>query len=210
MRRWLFVGLVVAVGCGGSNARPDGGGGSSGGGGSGGHGGGAGDAGDDSGACSNVGCTQTVQDLVLGCVAGGSCVYQSNVPATPLMKTSCYDNGVKVLTTIESSTGATNMVTTTFKVKKGDSVCYTKTAVDSFPANADTGTDSTSDVTIQDPSGALVATTHVDPNGHITLTCAGGSPIAVPDSCAVATLVLLGGPPIEAGTPTCDLGTCTF
>jgi hypothetical protein len=208
MRRGLSVALLLLLAGGSCNSKPtavpDGGNGG------GGAGGGAGASGD-SGVCANVACLQTVWDLALGCTAGGSCMYQSDLTSTPMTETKCYDNGIKILTTTASSTGSTiSTVTLAFKVKKNGAVCFSKTAVDSFPAGAEAGTAVTGDVTTLDASGTLVATVHSDPGGVVTVTCPGGPPTVLPDSCGFSKLIVAATYLVESTAPLCDPGTCTF
>ena len=138
-------------------------------------------------------------------------MYQSDRTSTPMTETRCYDNGVHILTTTESSTGSTtSTLTMTFKVKKNGSDCFSKNAVDSFPANAEAGTDVTGDVTTLDASGTLVATVHSDPSGVVTVTCPGGPPTVLDDSCGFSRLIV-GAPYLtESTAPLCTLGTCSF
>src|SRR3954464_15289547 len=136
MRLTLLLSLVVFVACGGSsfnpNGGPDGGGGVS-------------------GACANVACLQQVQDLLVGCKAGGSCVVQETTTA-PVIATQCFGNGVKIEGTAGPIVGSTEVTSTnTFTVKKSDALCYTRTLVSHIPLAAGAGI--TTDITTQDPSG---------------------------------------------------------
>ena len=216
MRRRLFVALLLLVAGGSCNSKPtagpDGGRAGSGGAGRGGNAGGGGaGASDDSGVCANVACVQTAWDLAVGCSAGGSCMYQSDLTSTPMTETRCYDNGVKILMTTDPSTGPSiSTVTLTFKVKKNGAVCFSKTAVDTFPTGAEAGTDITGDVTTLDPSGTLVATVHSDPNGVVTVTCPGGLPTVLPDSCGFSRLMVGATYLVESTAPLCNPGTCNF
>ncbi len=213
MRPRLLVALLLLVACGGCNskstAQPDGAGGN--GGGSAGNGGGAG-AGDDSGVCANVACLQTLWDLEVGCTAGGSCMYQSDLTSTPMTEAKCYDNGVKILMTTESSPGpTTSTVTLTFKVKKNGALCFSKTAVDTFPTGAEASTDATGDVTTLDASGTLLATVHSDPGGAVTVTCPGSPPTVLPDSFCGFSKLMVGATYLTESTASlCNLGSCSF
>ncbi len=128
-----------------------------------------------------------------------------------MTETKCYDNGVTILTTTESSTGSTNStVTLTFKVKKNGALCFSKNAVGTFPTGAEAGTDVTQDVTTLDASGTLVATVHSDPGGVVTVTCPGGPPTVLSDSCGFSRLMSGATYLVESTAPLCDPGTCTF
>jgi hypothetical protein len=210
MRRALWGGLFLVIACGSGSSKQatgtDGGGASGGAGGS----SSGGSSGDDSGVCANVACLQTAWDLALGCTASGSCSYQLDQTTTPLIETRCYDNGVHILTTSESSQGATaSTVTLTFKVKKNGTLCFTRTAADVFPAGAEAGTNSAGDLTTMDASGALVATVHVE-NGVTTVTCPGGPPTVLPDSCGFSGIMVTGSYLVDSTASTCNLGTCSF
>jgi hypothetical protein len=214
MRRALWGALLLVIACNSSKQATgtDGGGGASGD--SGGAGGtsSGGSSGDDSGVCANVACLQTAWDMTLACEASGSCSDQAT--ATPLTEASCYDNGVHVLSTFETSTGATtSTVTSTFKVNKNGTLCFTKIAVDVFPAGADAGADAGANaignVTTMDPSGTLVATVHVE-GGVTTVTCPGGPPTVLPDSCGFSGIMVTGAYLRDATASTCNAGTCSF
>ena len=80
--------------------------------------------------CANVACLQQIEDLLIGCAGDGACVYHSDVPGIPGTTTKCYDNGVKVLEIFDTSQSSTSFtLTTTFKVEKGGSLCYTRSSV---------------------------------------------------------------------------------
>jgi hypothetical protein len=214
MRLGLLVALLLVVASGSCNSKPtaapDGGGNGGGSGGSAGGGGGAG-ASEDSGVCANLACLQTLSDLVVGCTAGGSCMYQSDRTSTPMTDTECYDNGVHTLMTTESSTGSTiTTVTLTFKVKKNGALCFSKNYVDSFPTGAEAGTDVTGDAMTLDGSGTLVATVHSDPSGVVTVTCPGGPPTVLVDSCGFSRLIVGAAYLRDSTASNCTLGTCSF
>jgi hypothetical protein len=205
----LFVTLLLMA-CGSCTSSPTakpGGGGNGGGG----NAGGGGGASDDSGVCANVACLQTAWDLAVGCTAGGACTYQSDLTSTPMTETKCYDDGVTILMTTASATGATtSTVTLTFKVKKNGALCFSKNAMETFPTGAEAGTDTTGDVTTLDASGALVATVHSDPGGVVTVTCPGGPPTMFPDSCGFSKLMVAATYLVESTAPLCNPGTCNF
>jgi hypothetical protein len=213
MRRGLLVALLVLNAGASCNSKSTGGSddGGGAGGGSAGSGGGAGASSDDSGVCANVACLQTVFDLLVGCEASGSCMYQSDFTSTPMTETKCFDNGVKTLMTTESTTGSTvSSVTLTFTVKKNDAVCFSKKAVDSFPTGVEAGTDVTGEVMTMDASGALLATVHSDPSGVVTVTCPGSPPTVLSDSCGISKLMVAATYLVDPNSPLCTLGTCSF
>ena len=163
--------------------------------------------------CANVACLQQIEDLLIGCAGDGACVYHSDVPGIPGTTTKCYDNGVKVLKIFDTSQSSTSFtLTTTFKVEKGGSLCYTRSSVAvTMDVDAGAGARYTSDATTQDASGTTILTVHVDIDGVATVTCPGGSPSVVPASCGFPLLVISGGPPVKStAASTCDNGTCTF
>ena len=194
MRLTLLLPLLVFVACGGSSSNPNNG--PDGGGGGGG-----------SGACANVACLQQVEDLMVGCIAGGSCVVQESTTA-PVTVTQCFGNGVKIMGAVEQSQGSTDLTSTnTFTLKKSDALCYTRTLATHIPS---AGGGITTDITTQDPSGATVATVHLDANNVATVTCPGGSPTVLMNSCGFATSTVNGAYLTQAPPPTCTGGACSF
>ena len=206
VRGVAFVLLLVAA-CGDGQAAKTDAGGGAGGGGAGGGGGGA------SPECANVACLQQIEDLVVGCAGDGACVSHSDVPGVPGTTTKCYGNGVKVLEIFDTSQSSTSFtLSTTFKVEKDGSLCYTRAAVAvTMDVDAGAGAKYTSDSTTQDASGTTILTVHVDIDGVPTVTCPGGSPSLVPASCGFPLAVIIGGPPVKStAATTCDNGTCAF
>src|SRR3954463_2667408 len=137
-RRICLVLLAVA-GCGGGMAKTNAGGS----GGAGGNGGavGGGGGGGVSGECANVACLQQVEDLLIGCAGDGTCVDHSDVPGIPGTLTKCYQNGVKVLETSDTSQNSTSYtLSELFKVEKDGSLCYTRSSV-GVTMDVDAGTD---------------------------------------------------------------------
>jgi len=212
MHRALWAALLFVAACGSSakpNDRTGGGGGGGAGTSGGGGGGGGGTVGVDSGVCANVACLQTAWDLTLACSGDGTCSEQTT--AMPLTQARCYDNGVHVLMTSETSTGATtSTVTLTFEVNKNGALCFSRTAIDVFPADTEAGTAAQStDLKTTDPSGALVATVHVE-NGVTTVTCPGGPPTVLSASCGFSGIMVTGSYVVASTASTCTAGTCTF
>lgn len=138
-------------------------------------------------------------------------MYRSDLTSTPMTETRCYDNGVKILMTTESSTGSTiSTVALTFNVKKNGAVCFSKIDMDTFPTGAEAGTDVTGDAKTLDASGTLLATVHSDPSGVVTVTCPGGPPTVLSDSCGFSRLMVGATYLVESTAPLCNLGTCNF
>ena len=205
--RSVGVALLLVAACGGGNqATKTDAGGSGGGAGAGGGGGGA------SPECANVACLQQIEDLLIACAGDGSCVYHSDVPGIPGTETKCYDNGVKVLEIFDTAQSSTSFtLSSTFKVKKDGSLCYTRSSVAvTNDVDAGAGAKYMSDSTTQDASGTTILTVHVDIDGVATVTCPGRSPSLVPASCGFPLVVIIGGPPVKSTAATCDNGACAF
>jgi hypothetical protein len=123
----------------------------------------------------------------------------------------CYDNGVTILMTIATSTDSTSSTSTAItKVKKGANLCFTRDITTVTPLNADAGAFTSADIKTLDASGTLVATAHLDANSVTTVTCPGGAPTVLPDSCGVPKLLISGSYFVEASAPLCTSGTCSF
>jgi hypothetical protein len=136
-----------------------------------------------------------MDDLWAACLVNGTCAKQTTSTTT----TSCFGNGVKVQTT-SGTTG------TTVTAKKGDTVCYTKTFASGSTSGGTYPWSST--ITVQNGSGATVATMSVDSSGIPSVTCPGGTPTQVDDSCLTdfsSFYYYQGTTP-----PTCTEGTCMF
>jgi hypothetical protein len=190
-------------------AKPDAGGS----GGAGGTGGAAGSGGGVPGECANIACLQQVEDLLVGCAGDGTCVDHADVPGIPGTLTKCYENGVKVLETFDTSQNSTShTLSNTFKVEKDGSLCYTRSSVSvTMDVDAGTGAKFTSDGTMQDASGTTIATIHIDTDGVATVTCPGGQPTVVSASCGFPALVISSPVVVKSTAATvCDNGTCTF
>ncbi len=145
-------------------------------------------------ACDSLACVGPMDDLWATCLVDGTCTKQTTSSAT----TSCFGNGVKVQTT----TGATG---TTVTAKKGDAICYTK-AFASASASGGTPASSTT-VTVQNGSGATVATLSID-GSILSVTCPGGTPTQVDDSCVNDFASFYYSH--STTPPTCTEGACTF
>ena len=127
----------------------------------------------------------------------------------PVTVTQCFGNGVKILGAVEQSQGSTDLTSTnTFTLKKSDALCYTRTLVTHIPNAAGGGI--TTDITTQDPSGATVATVHLDANDVATVTCPGGAPTVLMQSCGFSDLIAKGAYLTQAPPPTCTGGACSF
>ncbi|HEY4187066.1 MAG TPA: hypothetical protein VGP07_18465 [Polyangia bacterium] len=55
-----------------------------------------------------------------------------------------------------------------------------------------------------------MATVHSDPNGVVTVTCPGGPPTVLLDSCGYSKLMVGATYLTESTAPLCTLGTCNF
>ena len=176
-------------------------------------GGGGGGGGGVSGECANVACLQQVEDLLIGCAGDGTCVDHSDVPGIPGTLTKCYENGVKILETFDTSQNSTSYtLSEMFKVEKDGSLCYTRSSVSvTMDVDAGTGARFTSDGTMQDASGTTIATIHIDTDGVATVTCPGGQPTVFSTSCGFPAFVI-GSPVVVKATAAtvCDNGACTF
>jgi hypothetical protein len=201
--RYLAIALLLVTACGGGSSKPSPSGGAGGSSGS----GGAGGAGD---PCANLACLQHVQDLMLGCEASGACVSQAG-SSELLVTASCYDNGLKILSTqVGSQTSTVFTDHQTYQVKNGGGLCYTRTF--DLVVGGDGGTGYSNDSTMQDASGTLLVTTHMDVNNVTTVTCPGGQPTVFTDgSCGIMALTVSSTYLLDSTTQsTCTDGTCTF
>ena len=182
---FLAVGiLALAAGCGGSTSTGiDGGGGAAGGGGGiSGNGGAGGGGGGAAGSCNYPSC---MASLAATCQPAGTCVEQ--VDSTTFASNVCYSNGVKMLTSINMTSGLINVA-----FKNGSSTCYTI----EVSASATTGAET---LTVKNASGAVIATGTRDTTGSTTtITCTGGAPVTLNAACQGS----LGSP---SG---CTTGTC--
>lgn len=160
-------------------------------------------------ACANLACLQKGADLMFNCAASGACVAQKDLTAVPTTSSQCFDNGVKILATQEMTSGSTGYRSTmTYRVKKGDALCYTRTFVSSTSL-----TDSAHpmDITLQDASGATLVTTSMDANNVATVTCPGGEPTVFADTCGYPSLAVNGAYAVQGtSAPTCTDGACSF
>lgn len=191
-RGWclLAVPLLIAA-CGGSGSNPTGTGGT----------GGGGASGD---ACANLACLQHVEDLMFACM-GAACVAET-APIPP--NTKCFGNGVKIMQTVEMTTGSTGYtVTTTDHLKKDDAVCYTTTIVQRYATD---GTRIQADTSTQDAAGTTVVTGSQDSNDVITVTCPGHPPTTFVASCMLDSFYATSAYVTEANLPRCADQTCSF
>jgi hypothetical protein len=109
---------------------------------------------------------------------------------TSIIANQCYGNGI---TAVEvTDTASTNTVTT---VKKNGTVCY------SYETQYSAASASTLPMVLKNPAGNTVVTSVIDSTaGTATVTCTGGSPVAMSLDCLSST---------PAGdTATCTTGTC--
>lgn len=154
-----------------------------------------------------------VQDLMVGCAGDGSCVSHTDGTGFPSTTTKCYENGVKILTMIDTSQSSTSFtLSTTFKVSMNGSLCYTRSSVSvTMDVDAGAGAKYASDLTMQDAFGTTIMTVHEDTDGVAMVTCPGRAPSLVPASCGVSPLFVTGGPPVKStAATTCVNETCTF
>ena len=163
------------------------------------------------GTCANLACLKQAGNLMLGCAGGGTCILQQALTATPPSTSECYDNGVKILATMQMTLGSTgSQSTTTYQVKKNDALCFTRTYASSYSLG-DGGTVYALDFALQDAAGATLVTASQDVNDVVTVTCPGREPTVFTDSCGYSSMaangmyVTLGSTP-----PTCTAGTCSF
>jgi len=162
------------------------------------------------GACANLACLKQVGDLMLGCAGGGTCILQQDLTATPTSSSQCYDNGVKILATVQVASGSTSYQTRTYNVKKNDALCYTRTLA-SGSSLTDGGLVYGIDATLQDAAGKTLATAHLDENNVATVTCPGGDPTVFTASCGYPSLAVNGAyATLGTSPPTCTAGTCSF
>lgn len=163
------------------------------------------------GTCASLACLKQVGDLMLGCAGGGTCILQQDLTATPTSSSQCYDNGVKILATMQTTSGSTSyQMTYTYKVKKNDVLCYTRTFV-SGSSFTDGGLASGIDFTLQDAAGKTLVTAHQDDNNVATVTCPGGEPTVFTNSCGYPSLAVNGAYATQGNSPpTCTAGTCSF
>lgn len=157
---FLAVGILgLAVGCGGSSSNS-------------------------TGACNYPSC---LASLSTACAPSGTCVDQMD--ATTGLGNSCYSNGVKVLTTYDST--SQNIVAT---IKNPGGTCYT------FNVGMSAAGASTYAYVIKNASGQAVATGTRDAAGTTIITCTAGQPVTLNSSCDTATLI---------ANSNCTPGTCT-
>jgi hypothetical protein len=163
------------------------------------------------GACANLACLKQAEDLMFGCAGSATCILQEDLTATPTSGSQCYDNGVKILATLQTTPGSTSyQMTYTYKVKKNDALCYTRTIV-SGSLLTDGGLVYGIDTTLQDAAGETLETAHLDENNVATVTCPGGAPTVFTDSCGYSTLAVDGAyATLGSSPPTCTVGTCSF
>lgn len=163
------------------------------------------------GTCANLACLKQAGDLMLGCAGGATCILQQDLTTAPTTSSQCYDNGVKILATMQTTPGSTSyLMTYTYKVKKNDALCYTRTIV-SGQSLIDGGLVYGIDTTLQDAAGETLVTAHLDENNVATVTCPGGEPTVFIDSCGYSSLAVNGAyATLGTSPPTCTTGTCSF
>ncbi len=179
------VGLfALVVGCG-SNSTSSGGGGQGGATGLGGSGGSATGTGGSGGgtACTLPSCMSGFAN----CMPSGTCVQQLNL--STYLTNYCYSNGVKMIWSLDATTRAPML---TFK--QNSSVC--------FSIVSPTGTDTA--FAVKDASGQAIGTVTVDNSGNTTVTCNGGTPVAIPAGCNFVDAFTGGG-----STSSCTDGACS-
>ena len=156
-----------------------------------------------SATCDSLTCPGQVDDLLMNCMASGACTKQTMSTGN----VRCFGNGVKVLQTGQTASGATGMTSSVVvTAKKGETVCYSKTFAASRPTSGGASA-AASTMTVQNGSGAIVATVSGDGSGAQSVTCPGGVPTKVDDACVEGLSAYL----YISGTPSdCTEGTCTF
>ena len=111
-------------------------------------------------------------------------------PPTSIIANQCYGSGI---TAVEVTDGATTNTVTT--VKKNGTLCY------SYETQYALATLTSVPIVLKNPAGTAVATSAIDDtNGTATVTCTGGSAVAVSLDCLSSTPA--------GGTGTCTTGTC--
>jgi hypothetical protein len=162
-------------------------------------------------ACANLACLKQGSDLMFGCGGGGSCVLEQDATAPSASGNQCYDNGVKIQASAAATPGSTTSgLTYTYKVKKGDALCYTRTLASGYTP-MDGGLVYGMDSTLQDAAGATVVTAHADANDVWTVTCPGKAPAVFVDSCGYDSLAVNGMyVTLGATPPSCTQGSCSF
>ena len=163
------------------------------------------------GTCANLACLKQAGNLMLGCAGGGTCILQQALTATPPSTSECYDNGVKILATMQTTSASTSyQMTDRYEVKKNDALCYTRTVV-SGNSFTDGGLVYALDFTLQDAAGKTLVTSSVDDKNVATVTCPGGEPTVYTDSCGYPSLAVNGAyATLGSSPPTCTAGTCSF
>ena len=159
--------------------------------------------------CANLACLKQAEDLMLGCGAGGTCILQEDSTGAPATSTQCYDNGVKILATVQMAPGAIGL-TYVYKVEKNDALCYTRTLASNLSLS-DGGVAGGIDSSLQDAAGTTLVTAHLDNNNIATVTCPGGGPTVFADTCGYSSLAINGAyATLGISPPTCTAGTCSF
>jgi hypothetical protein len=112
-------------------------------------------------------------------------------------KNFCYGNGVKKITVLDISDYSTALTVT-----KAGSTCFTTAYIGNDFFNSE------GNLTVNDASGATVATLAMDPDTstHFIVTCPGADPVTLDDSCQTVWPVT--GLTDQSGD-TCTDGTCS-
>ena len=161
--------------------------------------------------CAKLACLKQATDLMLGCAGSATCILQQDLTTAPTTGSQCYDNGVKILATGQTTPGSTSyLMTYTYQVKKNDALCFTRTIV-SGSTLTDAGLVYAMDTTLQDGAGVTLETAHLDGNNVATVTCPGGEPTVFADACGYSSLAVDGAyATLGSSPPTCTAGTCSF
>ncbi len=120
-----------------------------------------------------------------------------------MTKAICYENGVRIMDSQMSNLAQSNM-TDTFEVKKGDTLCYTRTFVTTNGPNYAVNS------VMTDAAGTTLVTTHKEINNVYTVTCPGRPPTVFTTSCGLPDTVVTNGYLVPATSPLCTDGSCSF
>jgi hypothetical protein len=159
--------------------------------------------------CAAQACLREVDRLLASCPAQGTCVLDQASTSGPF--TYCFGNGLKLQSTLETTTGDGGTLlgatfATKYVAKMGDTVCYVRIISETISA----GSGATSSI-MQTPSGETVASGRFDAGGAGWVTCPGFQETQFRESCGVSDIALT-SPFYYLGTspPDCVSGPCDF
>lgn len=149
-------------------------------------------------------------DLAKDCMPAGSCVFtsaSSGSLSTISGTNYCYDNGVKTVKVNQSDWTPPSHVYSGKLVeswKNAAGPCYTMDG--SYVILSSAGDEGkTKTLTMRNPAGVPVATVNFDFTNHtMTITCAGTTPVTVPDRCEPSSVNA------DGGSPVCARGECIY